>query len=137
MFDKERIMSKLSDLTLYAKRLDSMAPHSIDTYKDSEMMLKSAVERNLQLVSDVELDILAFLDKGLELGLSGDDSSLIDRFEGKFSKKVINKVRERRTLRNLLIHAYADSSYEKESFGQSHDTSDISDFIKEVKQIIA
>ncbi|MHB1829794.1 MAG: HepT-like ribonuclease domain-containing protein [Candidatus Micrarchaeaceae archaeon] len=137
MFDKDRIKEKLSNLELYSKRLGSMAPKGADLYKNADIMLKSAIERNLQLVSDVELDILALLYKGFELKLSGDDLSLIESLSGKLSKKSINKIKERRTLRNLLIHAYTDSGYEKESFEQAYSTSDITEFIKEVKQLIA
>lgn len=136
MFDKERIREKLSDLELYSKRLSSMAPKNLDLYKNADVILKSAIERNLQLVSDVELDVLSLLYKGLELKLSGDDLSLIDSLNGKLSKKSINKIKERRTLRNLLIHAYANSGYEKESFGQAYNTSDIAEFVKEARQLI-
>ncbi|MCL5094707.1 MAG: DUF86 domain-containing protein [Candidatus Marsarchaeota archaeon] len=137
MLDKERIKEKLSDLKIYSKRLSSIVPSDSDSYKNADIILKSAIERNLQLVSDVELDILALLYKGLELKLSGDDLSLIESLNGKLSKKSINKIKERRTLRNLLIHAYANSSYEEESFKQAYNTADVTEFIKEVGQLLA
>ncbi len=136
MLDKERIKEKLSDLKIYSKRLSSIVPRGSDSYKNADIILKSAIERNLQLVSDVELDILALLYKGLELKLSGDDLSLIESLNGKLSKKSINKIKERRTLRNLLIHAYANSSYEEESFKQAYNTADVTEFIKEVRQLL-
>ncbi len=137
MFDKERLREKLSDLDVYSKRLSSMAPKSIDSYKNTDIILKAAIERNLQLVSDVELDILALLYRGFELKLIGDDISLMESLSSKLSKKVIKRIKERRTLRNLLIHAYADTGYEKESFEQASDTADVMEFIKEVRRLFA
>jgi uncharacterized protein YutE (UPF0331/DUF86 family) len=136
MFDKERIRGKLSSLETYSKRLSTMTPKNMEAYKNSDIILKSAIERNLQLISDAELDVLALLYKGLELKLGGDDLSLIESLSAKLSKKCINRVKERRTLRNLLIHAYVDSEYEKESFEQAHDTGDVAEFIKEVKELL-
>lgn len=136
MFDKERIKQKLSELELYSKRLGAMVPKNLESYKNADIVLKSAVERNLQLVSDAQLDVLALLYKGLELRLMGDDSSLIDGFGSKLSKRSINRIKERRTLRNLLIHAYASSGYEKESFDQAYNTSDVTEFIKEARHLM-
>ena len=136
MLDKDRISKKLSGLEVYLKNLGSMAPKSLDAYKKADNILKSAIERNLQLVSDAELDILALLYKGLGLRLSGDDESIIESLSGKMSKKTINRVKERRTLRNLLIHAYAERGYDEEAFDQAHYTGDVNEFIKDVRRLL-
>lgn len=136
MLDKERITKKISTLELYSKNLSSMAPQSPEAYKKVDNILRSAIERNLQLVSDTELDIMALLYKGLGMRLSGDDESIIESLSGRITKKTINKVKERRTLRNLLIHAYAEGGYDGEAFGQARHTGDVNEFVKEVRRIL-
>jgi uncharacterized protein YutE (UPF0331/DUF86 family) len=136
MLDKERISKKISYLEVYSNNLGAMAPQSAEAYKKADNILKSAIERNLQLVSDTELDILALLYKGLGLRIGGDDESIIESLSEKMAKKAINKVKERRTLRNLLIHAYAEIGYDKEAYEQARYTGDVNDFIKEVRRIL-
>jgi uncharacterized protein YutE (UPF0331/DUF86 family) len=134
MLDRGRIAKRLLDLERYSSRLEKIAPASFEKYMEAGHELKAAVERYLQLISDIELDISLLVYKGMELSLAGDETSLLERLQGVLGKKVIEEVRPRRTLRNKLVHAYSDESYDEDAFAQAHDLRDIVEFEKAVKR---
>lgn len=134
--DIDRIRKKLAALRNYELRLKNIAPKDIKSYLNADITIKSAVERNIQLVSDTELDILVLLYKALQLNLAGDDESVIERVGKKLSAELIDKIKKRRELRNRLIHAYADSAYDRDVFSQASDLSDIDDFEKEITKLM-
>ncbi len=124
------------DIERYTDRLRRFTPKSLGAYAKSDQMTKSAVERNIQLLSDSELDIAMQLYKGMELRIAGDDESVLDRLEGKLGKALTEKLRRRRRLRNEIIHAHADMDYDKEVFEQAHDLSDVEGFVREVSRLL-
>ena len=136
MLDVERINRKLTDLEQYKERLEGFVPKDLKSYLKSDAILTSAVERHLQLISDLELDVSGLLYKGLELKLSGDYESILDGLKDRLGKNLVEKIDNRRKLRNSLVHAYIDSNYDKEAFEQAHDTSDLRDFGREIRKII-
>ncbi len=136
VLDVIRIRRKLADLERYKIRLQKIAPKTLDAYAGSEIIVKSAVERNVQLISDVQLDVLVQLYKGMEIRIAGDDESVINNMEQKLGKALSEKVRERRRLRNELIHAYAESDFDEQVFEQAHGLKDIDDFINEVGRLV-
>ena len=84
--DTIRLKRKLTDLGRYKDRLEKIAPKDFNTYVKSDSIVKSAVERNLQLISDVQLDILMQLYKDMEIRIAGDDESVINNMEHKLGK---------------------------------------------------
>ncbi len=135
MIDTERVNRKLALLRIYKERLADIVPKNAKDYFEANFIIKSAVERTLQLVSDTELDVLVLLYKALELDLAGDDESIIERMKQKLSASLIASIKRRRELRNRIIHAYADSAYDKEIFAQASDLSDVDEFEREVTKL--
>ena len=136
MVDKERIEKRLLDIERYSTMLSKIVPNNYEKYIKSESITKAAVERYLQLISDLELEVLLHVYKDIDLGISGSEESLVSRFENLLSKEVVGGFKKRRTLRNILVHAYFDMHYDKEVFEQAKNRNDISDFIKEIKEIV-
>ncbi len=136
MVDKERIEKRLLDIERYSTMLSKIVPNNYEKYIKSESITKAAVERYLQLISDLELEVLLHVYKDIDLGISGSEESLVSRFENLLSKEVVGGFKKRRTLRNILVHAYFDMHYDKEVFEQANNRNDISDFIKEIKEIV-
>ncbi len=136
MVDKERIEKRLLDIERYSTMLGKIVPNNYEKYIKSESITKAAVERYLQLISDLELEVLLHVYKDIDLGISGSEESLVSRFENLLSKEVVGGFKKRRTLRNILVHAYFDMHYDKEVFEQANNRNDISDFIKEIKEIV-
>jgi len=134
--DTERILRRLNDIEHYSNTLASIVPSSYEVYERSAITTKAAVERYLQLISDFELEVLALAYKSLDLGLAGSEESLISKFEKLLSKEAIESFKERRALRNMLVHAYFDMHYDKEVFEQASKLKDVERFIKEIRKII-
>ena len=116
--------------------LGSITPSNYEAYAKSEITTKAAVERYLQLISDLELEVLTLAYKGLDLGIAGSEESLTSKFEKLMSKKVLEGFKRRRVLRSLLVHAYFDMHYDKDAFEQASNRGDINDFVKEIKAIV-
>jgi len=136
MMDDERIRIRLLRIGEYKKRLKEIVPDSYHSYSKSDFVLKNAIERNLQLISDMQFDILLLVYKGMESKLEGDENSLLESLGSKLGLSVVDKIKERRLLRNLLVHAYKDDSYDETVFKQAKNTADLDDFIKVIKRLI-
>jgi uncharacterized protein YutE (UPF0331/DUF86 family) len=134
--DKERILKRLGDIERYSSVLGGIVPNSYEAYENSSSTTKAAVERYLQLISDLELEVLALAYKDLDLGIAGSEESLVGKFEKLMSKEAIEGFKERRALRNLLVRAYFEMHYEKEAFEQASKREDVAKFIKEITNII-
>lgn len=132
--DTDRIKQKLLDLERYADRLSKMHIRTLQEYSNSDNTIKAATERYLQLISDTEIDALVLFYKYAEKSLAGDDLSVIEKLSGTLKERTLAKVRERRALRNMLIHAYADMSYDKQVFLQASHLDDLPLFIEDVKR---
>ncbi len=134
--DVARIRRKMESIREYEERIAKILPHEFGAYAKSDYVVKAAVERNIQLISDAELDIIMLLYRGLELSIAGSESTMLERIEGRLSGDVIKKVKGRRDLRNSLVHAYADSYYDREVFDQARDMKDIEEFRREASRLI-
>lgn len=136
MIDTERIVRRLADIEHYSNVLSKIVPNNYDDYIKSDITTKAAVERYLQLINDLELEVLVLVYKGLDLGISGGDESLVNKFNDLLSKKAIEGFKKRRSLRNILVHAYFEMHYDKDTFNQANDLSDIKDFVKGIRLIL-
>jgi len=136
MIDKKRILRKLTDVKRFSERLSELIPKNFEEYEKSKYFIKAATERYLQLISDLELETLVILYKGMELSIAGEENSLINRFEEKLNKRIINGIKKRRVLSNILVHAYSDVNYDKQTFEQANNLIDVETFIREVKKLI-
>ncbi len=67
------------------------------------------------------LDIIMLIYKGLELSIAENDESVIERMKHIFSGKVIERIKARRRLRNLLMRAYSNAFYNQEVSDQIKD----------------
>lgn len=133
---KERMGAKLLELEKYVDRISKIVPKTAKDYKNSGIIVKGATERNLQLISDIEMDVLMLLYRALELSLGGDESHLLNAFSDRLSAATIDNLRKRRGLRNTLIHAYTESNYDEKVFEQASKTDDVLSFIKDAKRLI-
>ena len=135
MIDDARFEAKLGGLSEYMDVIKGLLPKDQKAYVGSDIALKYAIERSLQLISDTEFDTLAILYKGLEIKVVGDELSMLDVLADRMGAKLADSLRKRRALRNRLVHAYASSSYDKDVFQQAHNLDDVRDFIREVKKL--
>ena len=134
---KDRILEKSLDLERFSKELVQVLPKTQEEYKKSNILVKSTVERRLQLISDTEIDILAILYKELNLKIVGEDLSLIAAFSEIFKDNISEKIRRLRDMRNRLIHEYKSEQFDEEVFKIANENLDERDIISEIKHLIA
>ena len=134
---KDRILEKSLDLERFSKELAQVLPKTQEEYKKSNILVKSTVERRLQLISDTEIDILAILYKELNLKVVGEDLSLIAAFSEIFKGNVNEKIRKLRDIRNKLIHEYKSEQFDEEVFKIANENLDESDIISGIKHLMA
>ncbi len=133
---KNRILEKALDLERFSKELSGVLPKTVEEYKKSDILIKSTVERRLQLISDTEIDILALLYKELKLKVVGEDLSLISLFSDIFKKDENEKIKRLRDLRNKLIHGYKSEQFDEEVFKIAAENLDESGIISEIKHVV-
>jgi len=133
--DKERIRSRLSVLAHYLENIRKIVPKDYAAYKRSAPEIKAAVERYLQVISEIELDIIVLIYKSLELKPAGGEESIINAVEDTLGRKLTDKIRVRRNLRNALVHAYSDIEG-KEVFALAGNLNDVLEFEKLVRQLL-
>ena len=137
MLDQTRIEHRLLDLERYCHRLSDIMPEEFDEYKESTHETKAAAERYLQLISDIEFEIAMRLYKARDLAIAGDEETLLDRIQPLLGKRVADAMRLRRALRNKLIHAYYDVTYDEDVFDLGNQLNDVDEFIKGVKKALS
>ena len=133
---KDRILEKSLDLERFSKELVQVLPKTQEEYKKSNILVKSTVERRLQLISDTEIDILAILYKELNLKIVGEDLSLIAAFSEIFKDNISEKIRRLRDMRNRLIHEYKSEQFDEEVFKIANENLDESDIISGIKHLM-
>ncbi len=133
---KDRILEKSLDLERFSKELAQVLPKTQEEYKKSNILVKSTVERRLQLISDTEIDILAILYKELNLKVVGEDLSLIAAFSEIFKDNINEKIRRLRDIRNKLIHEYKSEQFDEEVFKIANENLNENDIISGIKHLI-
>lgn len=133
---KNRILEKSLDLERFSSELAQVLPKTTEEYRKSNILVKSTVERRLQLISDTEIDILAILYKELNLKIVGEDLSLIAAFSGIFKDNINEKIRRLRDIRNKLIHEYKSEKFDEEVFKIANENLDENDIISEIKHLV-
>ena len=136
MDEIEKIKSKLNEIKVFVNEIRSKLPQTLDRYLSSEFVLKRAFERDLQLISDTEMEILALLARLKDVGIAATDSGLIDKFRNILTSKTLEYVRELRRLRNTLTHAYADRKYDEKVYYSANKLESVEVFLEEVEKIV-
>lgn len=137
MIDKSRLEHRLLDLERFCFRLKEVMPDSLSEYEECGHGVKASAERYLQLISDIEFEMLAQVYKAKELSIAGDERNLLERTQKILGKKVTDHLRLRRTLRNKLVHAYYEVTYDEDVFGLGKNLDDVNEFMKAVRKILS
>ena len=105
--DKERILGKLDEMEQYVGELQSIVPGRLEEYQTS-IEIRRASERLLQIIIEAAMDTCYLLVKELKLGLPSEEEGFLEKLSGKILRpSTIEKLREIKRFRNLLVHGYA------------------------------
>ena len=137
MDEIRRIREKLVEITQYIKEIEDRTPTSLNHYLESDLTLKRTFERDLQLISETQLEILSLLTRAKGIGISSSENGLIDKFKNILSPRVVEDTRERRKLRNILTHAYSNIRFDENVYNSTLDLKKVKQFMKEVEMIIS
>ena len=132
---KTRIEEKLLKLDECISSLKNIVPKTYEEYRNSGIEVRWDLERGLQLISEIEVDIIILLYKSLKKGPVGEELSLLSALSKELGEGVIKEVKIRRKLRNELVHAYTIDNNEQ-VFEQSADTADVERFKDAVKGLL-
>lgn len=130
---KSFVEVECDSITLYAQRVSEIIPKSESDYRSSGFVLKSSVERCLQLISDKQINILYALYSGT-LRINGDYEALL-RSSKFFDSALLQKVKSRKSLRNNLVHNYVEGEFDSEVFEHASDLSDVAEFVARAKEL--
>lgn len=133
--DETRIRKRLALIDETAGLLSDSIPGDAGSYGKADRLIKDATERRLQVISEAELDILKTLYKDLGRRIVGDEESLIDSMEGLLGRKATASLKERRGLRNKLVHAYLDID-QAEVYEQASGLGDLKEFARAVTKLV-
>lgn len=132
---KNRIEERLAKLDGCLSSLKKIVPKTYEKYNNSGIEVKWDLERGLQLISEIEVDIITLLHKILKKGPVGEELSLLSALSKELGEGVIKSVKERRKLRNELVHAYTIDNGEQ-VFEQAVTTEDVERFKDAVKGLL-
>jgi uncharacterized protein YutE (UPF0331/DUF86 family) len=134
--DKERIYAKMDEMEQYLKELQEIIPDSFESYKAS-IEKKRAIERLLQITIEAVMDICAMLVKELRLGLPSVEEDFLEKLkENVLDPSLVEKLKEMKGFRNILVHGYSKIEDDKVFEILSKKLEDFQDFKMEVLEFL-
>ncbi|MCK4730586.1 MAG: DUF86 domain-containing protein [Candidatus Aenigmarchaeota archaeon] len=103
---RERILSKIDELSGYLEELESIKPENFEEYES--LKTKRACERLLQISVECVVDICNMIVSEKKLGAPADEEDIIAKLTKAkiIPKKLSETIREMRGTRNILVHKY-------------------------------
>lgn len=130
--DKERIFIKLDEIDQYLKEIEEIVPASPEEYSP-DLMRKRALERLIQITIEAVMDVCALLVKDMKLGIPYQEEDLLDKISGRvISPDLVEKIREMKGFRNILVHGYSRIDDERVYEILTRDLEDVVEFKKAV-----
>lgn len=134
--DKERIYIKLDEIDQYLKEIEEIIPSSSAEYS-TDPMRKRALERLIQITVESVMDVSAILVKEMRLGLPYGEEDFLDKISGTvLSPVLVEKLREMKGFRNILVHGYSQIDDERVYEILTNDIKDVIEFKEAVIEFL-
>jgi uncharacterized protein YutE (UPF0331/DUF86 family) len=134
--DKERIYIKLDEIDQYLKEIEEIIPSSSAEYS-TDPMRKRALERLIQITVESVMDVSAILVKEMRLGLPYGEEDFLDKISGTvLSPVLVEKLREMKGFRNILVHGYSQIDDERVYEILTSDIEDVIEFKEAVIEFL-
>ncbi len=130
-----RIEDKTKEIEQYLDELLTIVPDSLDIYKN-DIKIKAACERYFEKIieSIVDLTFLIIKDKNLKIPEEDKEAFDILYKEGIIKKKLADRLKEAKGMRNILAHEYGKVDDEIVFNSITFELeNDIKEFLKEIK----
>ena len=133
MLDKERILSKITELRSYLEELKKVTPKSFEEYEKLELN-RRACERLLQISIECVLDVCDVIFSGLKLGVPASEEDIIEKLNraGVITDETTNMLKGMKQMRNVLVHRYPYVDDEKIYRSLTTEIRDFNVFIDEI-----
>ena len=131
----QRIEDKTKEIEQYLDELLTIVPDSLDIYKN-DIKIKAACERYFEKIieSIVDLTFLIIKDKNLKIPEEDKEAFDILYKEGIIKKKLADRLKEAKGMRNILAHEYGKVDDEIVFNSITFELeNDIKEFLKEIK----
>lgn len=137
MVNKERILTKIKELQDYLKELKQIIPKTLEEYKAS-IEKKRACERLLHVSIECVLDVCDMIVEELDLGIPSDEEDILEKLKSAevIPIEIVNKVKEMKRFRNVLVHRYGLVKDENVFEILTKDVKDINVFINEILEFL-
>ena len=99
----ERIVNRIAFIRTNLSLLEELIPSNIETYINNRT-IQLAIERLLHIQIEAIMDICIQLVGYLNLGIPNSETNILDLLEEKIPS--VNKIRELKKFRNILVHQY-------------------------------
>lgn len=106
MVDRQRVLSRISELDGYLVEIEQIRPEAREQYED--VVKRRACERLLQISIETVVTICQLLVAGLRLGLPAEENDLFTKLSGKrvISIELAATLQRMKGFRNILVHEY-------------------------------
>lgn len=91
--------------------LDFVEQELPNTFEDfNSRIIRNAIYKEIEFAMQNIIDICAIINSDLRLGAPETEDSIFDHLEKNkiFAKQSMNKIREMKSFRNILVHRYGD-----------------------------
>lgn len=132
--EQTRILQKIQQLEYYIKEFSELLPVSEEIYFNS-LEKRRAIERQLHIMIECVLEISFLLIRYLNLGIPSNEENLFDLL--KKDLRNINRLKEMKGFRNILVHRYGDVNDSKVLEFALNDQQDFDIFLEDVRNILA
>ena len=134
---KDKILSKLDLMHQYLDELQDILPQDVEEYIQN-MTQRRACEKTIELAIETVIDIASIIISEERLRVPQSEEDIFNLLEKKkiLSKSLIQKVRQMKGFRNILVHKYGDVEDERAYAYLEHERNDFALFEKEIKQFL-
>ncbi len=134
---KSEIKHKLKEMVDNITLIEENTPKTLDEFLQLGL-IKDGIYKKLEFAIENVIDICSILNRDLSLGIPSNEEDIIKSLEIKkiLSKKLIEKIREMKSFRNILVHRYGKINDEMAFEILRNNLSDFELFEKEILEKI-
>ncbi|QEE18021.1 DUF86 domain-containing protein [Promethearchaeum syntrophicum] len=129
----ERIINRIAFIKTNLSLLKKLIPSNIELYINNQT-IQLAIERLLQIIIEAIMDICIQLVGYLNLGIPKSETNILDLLEKKIPS--VNKLRELKKFRNVLVHQYVRIEPQKIFAHASKFPDDLKIILHEINKLI-
>ena len=133
----EDIRSKIEQILESLNFIEETMPADFKGFKDSKI-IRNALYKEVEFALENILDICSIINADLMLGMPEVEDDIIANLKAKkiFDKKIIDKIREMKKFRNILIHKYGKIDDKKAFEDIKEGLKDFELIIKEIENFL-